>query len=75
MESLDEVLETKEENISKDFTLFENNTLDEVELVYEMPVTISGDTLVYNADSFNTGTERKLEDVLKNLPINWKNCS
>ncbi|MDA8847614.1 outer membrane beta-barrel family protein, partial [Flavobacteriaceae bacterium] len=38
------------------------------ELTYEMPVTISGDTLVYNADSFNTGTERKLEDVLKNLP-------
>jgi hypothetical protein len=33
-----------------------------------MPVTISGDTLVYNADSFNKGTERKLEDVLENLP-------
>ena len=33
-----------------------------------MPVKISGDTLIYNADSFNTGTERKLEDVLKNLP-------
>ena len=68
MKSLDEVLETKEENITKDFILFEDNSLDEVELVYEMPVTISGDTLVYNADSFNTGTERKLEDVLKNLP-------
>ena len=68
MKSLDEVLETSEENISKDFTLFADNSLDEVELVYEMPVTISGDTLVYNADSFNTGTERKLEDVLKNLP-------
>ena len=33
-----------------------------------MPVTISGDTLTYNADSFNKGTERKLEDVLENLP-------
>ena len=33
-----------------------------------MPVTIKGDTIVYNADSFNTGSERKLEDVLKNLP-------
>jgi len=33
-----------------------------------MPVTVSGDTLIYNADSFKTGTERKLEDVLKNLP-------
>ena len=68
MKSLNEVLETSEENINQDFTLFADNSLDEVELVYEMPVTISGDTLVYNADSFNTGTERKLEDVLKNLP-------
>jgi hypothetical protein len=68
MKSLDEDLETQEENITKDFTLFEDNSLDEVELVYEMPVTISGDTLVYNADSFNKGTERKLEDVLENLP-------
>jgi hypothetical protein len=42
--------------------------LDEVEIVYEMPVTIKGDTIVYNADSFNTGTEKKLGDVLKNLP-------
>ncbi|MDA0758533.1 MAG: carboxypeptidase-like regulatory domain-containing protein [Bacteroidetes bacterium] len=42
--------------------------LDEVELVYEMPVTIKGDTIVYNADSFNTGSEKKLGDVLKNLP-------
>ena len=33
-----------------------------------MPVVVSGDTLVYDADSFKTGTERKLEDVLKNLP-------
>ncbi len=33
-----------------------------------MPVTIRGDTIIYNADSFNTGTERKLGDVLKNMP-------
>jgi hypothetical protein len=26
--------------------------------------SIKGDTIVYNADSFKTGTERKLEDVL-----------
>src|SRR5690606_13044345 len=57
-----------ETNLVKDFTLQYDNTLDEIQLVYEMPVTISGDTIVYNADSFNTGTERKLEDVLKNLP-------
>src|SRR5690606_23730559 len=68
MKTADETLETKDANITKDFVLKYDNTLDEVELIYEMPVTVSGDTLVYNADSFNTGTERKLEDVLKNLP-------
>lgn len=68
MKTADETLETKGANITKDFVLKYDNTLDEVELIYEMPVTVSGDTLVYNADSFNTGTERKLEDVLKNLP-------
>ena len=68
MKSLDQPLETKEDDMVQDFVLFQDNSLDEVELTYEMPVTVSGDTLVYNADSFNTGTERKLEDVLKNLP-------
>jgi len=42
--------------------------LDGVELVYEMPVTVKGDTIIYNADSFNRGDERKLGDVMKNLP-------
>ena len=68
MKAIDELIETKTENISKDFTLQNDNTLDEVELTYEMPVTIKGDTIVYNADSFKDGTERKLEDVLKKLP-------
>lgn len=56
-------------HIEKNFVLEEQaESLDEVELVYEMPVTIKGDTIIYNADSFNTGSERKLEDVLKNMP-------
>lgn len=42
--------------------------LEGVEVTYEMPVSIQGDTIVYNADSFNTGSERKLRDVLENLP-------
>jgi hypothetical protein len=42
--------------------------LDGVEIVREMPVSIKGDTIVYNADSFKSGTEKKLEDVLKKLP-------
>ena len=56
-----------------DLTLFFNlnpqaNQLEGVEIVYEMPVTVKGDTIVYNADSFNRGDERKLGDVMKNLP-------
>ena len=68
MKSFEEIITTKEIDISKSFNLIEDNTLDTVELTYEMPVTIKGDTLVYNADSFKNGTERKLEDVLKKLP-------
>ncbi len=53
----------------KNFTLSDNNeVLNEVEITYEMPVKIVGDTIVYNADSFTTGTEKKLEDVLDKLP-------
>ncbi|WP_299777090.1 outer membrane beta-barrel protein [uncultured Formosa sp.] len=61
-------IETTDKNVYKTFTLSSDNMLDEVELIYEMPVTIKGDTIVYNADSFKNGTERKLEDVLKKLP-------
>lgn len=68
MKTLSEELTTKEDNITKDYTLQYDNALDAVELTYEMPVTIKGDTLVYNADSFKDGSERKLEDVLKKLP-------
>lgn len=53
----------------KDFVLKEDpNQLDNVELVYEMPVTVKGDTIVYNADSFTNGTEKKLGDVIEKLP-------
>jgi len=68
MKTSDASISTKEADISRDFTLENDNALDEIELIYEMPVTVRGDTLIYNADSFNKGTERKLEDVLKNLP-------
>ncbi|RMB63417.1 TonB-dependent receptor [Dokdonia sinensis] len=68
MSTYEEILETKESNIIKDYTLKPDNSLNEVELVYEMPVVVRGDTLIYNAESFNTGSERKLEDVLENLP-------
>ncbi len=46
----------------------DENQLDGVEIKYEMPVVKRGDTLIYNADSFTNGTERKLGDVLKKMP-------
>ena len=68
MNSFEEIISTKESNITRDFLLQPDNALEEVELTYEMPVTIKGDTIVYNADSFKNGSERKLEDVLEKLP-------
>ncbi len=68
MNSFEEIINIKESNITRDFLLQADNALDEVELTYEMPVTIKGDTIVYNADSFKNGSERKLEDVLEKLP-------
>lgn len=63
------VMATKAEDISQTITLNADVTeLAGVEIVREMPVSIKGDTIIYNADSFKTGTERKLEDVLKKLP-------
>lgn len=60
---------TTSENSIKNIALEEGGIeLDGVEIVREMPVSIKGDTIVYNADSFKSGTERKLEDVLKKLP-------
>ncbi|MFV8335136.1 carboxypeptidase-like regulatory domain-containing protein [Flavobacterium sp. RSP29] len=57
------------ENSIKNIALEEGGIeLDGVEIVREMPVSIKGDTIVYNADSFKSGTERKLEDLLKKLP-------
>lgn len=62
-------IHTKTENITQNISLEANaNQLEAVEIVKEMPVSIKGDTLVYNADSFKNGTEKKLEDVLKKLP-------
>ena len=55
-------------DVVKNFTMTEDNMLDGINIVTKMPVTISGDTISYNADSFKNGTERKLEDVLKKLP-------
>jgi hypothetical protein len=69
MQNKEIVLTTQDQNITQTITMESGGIeLDDVEIVREMPVSIKGDTIVYNADSFKTGTERKLEDVLKKLP-------
>ena len=69
MQSKEISLATVATNIVQNITLESGGIeLEGVEIVREMPVSIKGDTIVYNADSFKSGTERKLEDVLKKLP-------
>ncbi|WP_281336635.1 carboxypeptidase regulatory-like domain-containing protein [Flavobacterium eburneipallidum] len=69
MQSTQVEVVTATTNINKNIALQDGAVeLDGVEIVREMPVSIKGDTIVYNADSFKSGTERKLEDVLKKLP-------
>ncbi|OIQ39925.1 MAG: TonB-dependent receptor [Bacteroidetes bacterium MedPE-SWsnd-G1] len=68
MSGEDDEIKTAEDTIYKEYTLKPDNALDEVEITYEMPVQVQGDTIVYNADSFKNGSERKLEDVLEKLP-------
>ncbi|MFD2601908.1 carboxypeptidase regulatory-like domain-containing protein [Flavobacterium suzhouense] len=59
---------TGAENMIKNIVLKQGIELSGIEIVHEMPVTIKGDTIVYNSDSFTNGSERKLGDVLKKLP-------
>ncbi len=60
---------TTDTDLSKDVTLFEENSLlSQVNVTYKMPVSVRGDTIVYDTDSFTTGSEKKLKDVLVALP-------
>ena len=67
-QSFEKTVTTGTTTMNFPISLKEGTQLKELEIVYEMPVSISGDTIIYNADSFKNGTERKLEDVLKKLP-------
>ncbi|SEE06589.1 CarboxypepD_reg-like domain-containing protein [Tenacibaculum sp. MAR_2010_89] len=54
-------------NIQKNIILKEaKNKLEEV--VIELPVTVKGDTTIYNTQKFINGKERKLKNILKKLP-------
>ncbi|MNQ56154.1 hypothetical protein D3C85_702700 [compost metagenome] len=69
MKSKEMAISTNTENIVQNIVMDGAGIeLEDVEIVREMPVSIKGDTIVYNADSFKSGTEKKLEDVLKKLP-------
>ena len=69
MQNKEITITTESGNITQNISMESGGIeLDGVEIVREMPVSISGDTIVYNADSFKNGTERKLEDILKKLP-------
>ncbi len=69
MKSKEISISTNTENIIQNIVMDGSGIeLEGVEIVREMPVSIKGDTIVYNADSFKSGTEKKLEDVLKKLP-------
>lgn len=69
MKNKEMALHTLSENMTQNITMETGGIeLEGVEIVREMPVSIKGDTIVYNADSFKSGTEKKLEDVLKKLP-------
>ncbi|MBA6155833.1 TonB-dependent receptor [Tenacibaculum sp. S7007] len=68
MKTSDTTIKMNEVDVVKDISLKGDDTLDEVNITYKMPVTVKGDTIVYDADSFKTGTEKKLGDVLDKLP-------
>jgi hypothetical protein len=58
---------TIDSNINLDFNLIaKNNMIDEV--IVEAPISIKEDTISYNTDKFLKGDERKLKNVLEQLP-------
>ena len=66
LRTINDLLETQEGDIRKEYVLRADILLDEV--VVKMPVVVRGDTLIYDADSFKNGSERKLEDIIDKLP-------
>lgn len=66
LQTINDLLETQEGDVKKEYVLRSEILLDEV--VVKMPVVVRGDTLIYDADSFKNGSERKLEDIIDKLP-------
>ena len=66
LQTINDSLTTAQNDLIRDYELRADIVLDEV--VVKMPVLIRGDTLIYDADSFKNGSERKLEDIIDKLP-------
>ena len=64
--TINDIIETSIEDLTKNYSLRADIVLDEV--VVKLPIEVRGDTLIYNADSFKSGSERKLEDIIDKLP-------
>ncbi len=66
LQTINDSLSAQKNDLIRDYELSSDIILDEV--VVKMPVLIRGDTLIYDADSFKNGSERKLEDIIDKLP-------
>lgn len=66
LQTIKDSLSTQKSDLTKDYVLRADIQLDEV--VVKIPVLVRGDTLIYDADSFKNGSERKLEDIIDKLP-------
>jgi hypothetical protein len=69
LKTIEDTIKNVQTDLVINYVMMEGaDQLDAVNIVYEMPVTIKGDTIVYNSDSFTNGTERKLGELLQKLP-------
>jgi hypothetical protein len=66
LQTINDSLNTAQNDLIRNYELRAEIVLDEV--VVKMPILIRGDTLIYDADSFKNGSERKLEDIIDKLP-------
>lgn len=67
-ESHTEKIEIKQSKNIK-FSLKESViSLDQALIIAKQPITVKGDTIEYDADSFRTAADENLEDILKKLP-------
>lgn len=66
-ETVEYELLTDKDFITKDFELKESEEMLG-EIVIDIPISVRGDTITYNTGSFVNSKQRKLKDVLKELP-------